>query len=570
MGPLQSNVRSGGVGFSGLAVVDGQIFASTSFDKAPSALHRLDPATGESLSQVPVTSGGQQISLSDLAARPGGELFGLRSADDGGGRAGRLYRIDVDTGAATLVGDTGVSDGSLAFDSEGNLWLAGLNRDTQLGFLYNVDPATAEVQSSVQLTFFPRPRSPFSGLAVRDDGAIIGVDSDTGRLMRIAPVSGAVSVIETQAPVHGVGGDLAFLPPALGNFQQLFHEDFEQGPGGFDVDNTGGTQLGMWHPSLGRRMDGLLNHSVDRNFYYGKAETAFGGGNYVTGFDHQGVITSPEIQLPACGASLLSFSYLLDTRPQLNRDFVEVQIQVGDNITTILSRADGSLPETGNRWLTATADLSAFAGMNVRVRFSFDTGDPVIIDPEGWYVDDVKVIGTSCTVSGRKFFDANADGSQDGVEAGLGNWEIRAYADDGDGILSPDELAAGYAARAVTEASGDYSMSLAAGDYVLLEVLQPGWSQSQPSTLVNSIEPTLSANGFAITIPSTAPLSGLDFGNRAPTGVKYYDNNGNGVRDAGERGLADWEIRAYRDTNGNQLLDDGDVLAATATTKSAG
>jgi uncharacterized repeat protein (TIGR01451 family) len=179
----------------------------------------------------------------------------------------------------------------------------------------------------------------------------------------------------------------------------VYREDFENGDGGFVADNTGGSVLGLWHYSVGRRSDGLPNHSPTHNWYYGMFETSTGGGRYdVLPFDHQGTLTSPPIALPDCADLDLRFSYVLDTRPELDRDFVSVSVITSSGTTQILSRQDGSLPESGpDQWLTGNADLSAFRGQEIRLVFSFRTGIAPNVDPEGWYVDDI-LITSDCAV----------------------------------------------------------------------------------------------------------------------------------------------------------------------------
>lgn len=178
----------------------------------------------------------------------------------------------------------------------------------------------------------------------------------------------------------------------MATLQQVYFENFESGNGGFAADNTGGSVLGLWHYSVGRRNDNLPNHSPTHNWYYGMFETATGGGRFdVLPFDHQGTLTSPPIQLPDCGAVTLNFSYVLDTRPELDRDFVTVYVLTASGATPILARQDGTLPETGNQWLTATADLSAFGGQAIQLVYEFRTGIAPNVDPEGWYVDDILI-----------------------------------------------------------------------------------------------------------------------------------------------------------------------------------
>ena len=180
----------------------------------------------------------------------------------------------------------------------------------------------------------------------------------------------------------------------------VYEEHFEDGTGGYTADNTGGTLLGLWHYSLGRHEDGLSNHSPNHNWYYGRFETSTGGGRYDgLPFDHQGTLTSPLIDLPDDCSLELQFSYFLDTREPLDVDFAEVHVITvsggEEAVTIILSRADGTLPETGSQWLVPSYDLTSFAGETIKLRFFFDTGDVPLVDPEGWYVDDV-VITSVC------------------------------------------------------------------------------------------------------------------------------------------------------------------------------
>jgi len=53
------------------------------------------------------------------------------------------------------------------------------------------------------------------------------------------------------------------------------------------------------------------------------------------------------------------------------------------------------------------------------------------------------------------------------------------------------------------------------------------------------------------------------------TGQKFEDSNGNGVKDAGEPGIANWPITLYEDANGNGVVDTADLATATSTTTDA-
>lgn len=91
--------------------------------KGPSNLVRLNPATGASLSSVPITASGTPISIADLAVQPGtNKLYGI-SGDIGGQGAGELFTIDKVTGVATLVGATDDFFASIAFAPDGTLYM---------------------------------------------------------------------------------------------------------------------------------------------------------------------------------------------------------------------------------------------------------------------------------------------------------------------------------------------------------------------------------------------------------------------------------------------------------------
>jgi uncharacterized repeat protein (TIGR01451 family) len=411
--PWKAPVLSGGI--AGLAFdLSGHLYAAVDQGPCtPSELVELNPADGTVIRRLPILAGATAINIGDLAIEPAtGRLFGTRSIRDDANHAGELFIIDVASGAATFVGDTGTRTGEgLAFAADGTLYLAGTAGGKPV--LYKIDPATAE----------PHQRDPLTGRAIPfvvlndpsgqlkeieglvghpDNGTLIATTSMTRPAATqivddtyvIDLSTGKVTARALASPARGIFGDLAFQPSPHA-LDIVYQENFEAGIGGFVTDNTGGTLPGLWHSSLGRRFDKLPSHTPISSFYYGAFETAFGDGHYVLPLDHEGTLTSPQTKiLPT--SSVLSFNYLLDTRPELDVDFVTVSVITEDgNITQILSRADGTLPQTGRQnWRTATADLSAFACQRIQLQFSFDTGAAPIIDPEGWYLDDLMIGST--------------------------------------------------------------------------------------------------------------------------------------------------------------------------------
>ncbi len=197
--------------------------------------------------------------------------------------------------------------------------------------------------------------------------------------------------------------------------QIIYHEDFEAGDGGYQADNTGRTMNGLWHYSVGRRDDQLGNHTPIHNWYYGTFESSTGGGHYIIGGDHRGLLVSPHtIDIPSCGTSELRFSSFLDTRDELDVDFVEVWIYDGASTTTVSSRQAGTLPETdreATEWNTGLVDLTPFAGRRIQLQFLFDTGPMPLVDPEGWYVDDIWITNICAPQETDLAIDKRDDGS---------------------------------------------------------------------------------------------------------------------------------------------------------------
>jgi len=175
----------------------------------------------------------------------------------------------------------------------------------------------------------------------------------------------------------------------------LYAFDFETGLQGFTIDNTYNEGKGLWHWSGGRAND--PGHSPSHSLYYGTNETATGGGNYNTGGANAGVVVSPPLKLS--GAALLTFSYFMDVEPlgtgsfQSDLTYVEASTNAGASYTAIDQKGLTLVNYTGGFWATNSADLSPFPGNNVLLRFRFDTVDSFANDSEGWYLDDIRIVG---------------------------------------------------------------------------------------------------------------------------------------------------------------------------------
>jgi hypothetical protein len=104
-------------------------------------------------------------------------------------------------------------------------------------------------------------------------------------------------------------------------------------------------------------------------------------------------------------------------------------------------------------------------------------------------------------LAGTKYHDRNDDSArQVDFEEGLGGWTVEVYD-------STDTLVA----STTTNATGDYSFLLPAGDYIVCEVLESGWGQSHPANQICSADSSLGAGGHAVALQ--ADSFGNDFGN---------------------------------------------------------
>ncbi|MBI3466005.1 MAG: hypothetical protein HY000_23570, partial [Planctomycetes bacterium] len=149
------------------------------------------------------------------------------------------------------------------------------------------------------------------------------------------------------------------------------------------------------------------------------------------------------------------------------------------------------------------------------------------------------------TISGQKFEDHNGNGLKDAADQGLSGWVIFLDANN-NGTLDAGET------NRTTDASGSYSFgNIGPGLYRVRETQQTGWTKTR--------------GNYDIAASSGLNVSTANFGNFqniSISGQKFEDSNGNGQKDAGEPGLADWTI--------NLDLNNDGTVDATATTDPGG
>ena len=97
-----------------------------------------------------------------------------------------------------------------------------------------------------------------------------------------------------------------------------------------------------------------------------------------------------------------------------------------------------------------------------------------------------------------------------------------------------------------TDDNGNYNFTnLTADNYTVGEVIQTSWTQTAPQPVPPGT--------YIVNLTAGENVVGKDFGNfqlGTISGQKFNDVNGNGVKDAGDNGLASWTIN-LTDSNGN-------------------
>ena len=103
----------------------------------------------------------------------------------------------------------------------------------------------------------------------------------------------------------------------------------------------------------------------------------------------------------------------------------------------------------------------------------------------------------------------------------------------------------------VTNDHGQLSFeNLLAGNYSVSETLPEGWLNTTPVCLNVNLRPGERSERFFV-----------NFQLGSISGQKFNDQNGNGIKDEGENGLAAWTI--YLDSNNNGVLDEDEVSTTT-------
>jgi hypothetical protein len=323
------------------------------FPGEPSSLVTVNQGTG-ALTFIGVTGVG---GIGGLAYDTNtGTMYGATAGTSGGD----LFTINLATGVASLVGSTGFSEiSALEFAPTGTLY-AGLGANgTFPGYLITINPNTA-AGSPVGPTGFPG----VSGLAFVPSGGLSGLARN------------AVDFDLDVTTDQGVFTRPFSIPLGLDVNATAFTDDVESGVNGWAA-------TGAWHRSTDRAA------SPSTSWYFG-SENGPGLADNAYASNSSGDLTSPSFDLSAAEFAELSFEHYLDN-------------DAGNDVANVFASDDGFVtaafvasldPILDANFSTVRLDLSPLAGSPaVQVRFSFSAD--AIFNGEGWYVDDITVVGTS-------------------------------------------------------------------------------------------------------------------------------------------------------------------------------
>jgi len=295
----------------------------------------------------------------------------------------------------------------------------------------------------------------------------------------------------------------------MGTSLLYFYDDFESGSGSWSVDpNVGGPPMPgveQWH------LTAASASSPTHSWWQGIDSL----GNYQYDYPLHTALISPAIDLSAAsGQTTLLFAENIMTEKGWDFCMVDVSTNSGASWTH-LRGGYGNSP-TGNSygWRVTTLDLTPYNGMQINIRFFFDTGDSLYNDFPGWFVDDVAIFDQSGTVAGTVFYDLNNNAVQDVGELGLDAWQVK--------VSGPITL------RTPTNNAGQFSLQLPLGSYQVSEEVQAWWTQTAPPSL----------NWTADLTTSGQSISGLDFGNYRHgsiiRGTVFNDANQDSIMNPGE------------------------------------
>jgi uncharacterized repeat protein (TIGR01451 family) len=309
------------------------------------------------------------------------------------------------------------------------------------------------------------------------------------------------------------------LEPQVGAL--VWSEDFENG-----LDQW--TTSGLWRLEVGVGCladDGTLS-PVTQAAYNNDSLC-----NYDVGTTTGALELATDVLVPVSGGVLRWYNWVETEDFSPYDDWrVEVSSDGGASWSVVYDGQGASRPYWQDLW----ADLSAYAGQSIRVRFVFDSVDEVANDTLGWYVDDVRLYEL---VASPVSVDCNANGVPDECEADC----------NGNGVPDDCDLTSGTSQDCNENGIPDEC-----------DVASQSSSDCNANGVPDECEPDCNENGVPDDCDLTSGTSQDCNQNGVPDECDIVnqtssDCNANGVPDECET-----------DCNGNQIPDDCDIANQTS------
>ncbi|NUO78867.1 T9SS type A sorting domain-containing protein [candidate division KSB1 bacterium] len=252
-----------------------------------------------------------------------------------------------------------------------------------------------------------------------------------------------------------------------------------------------------------------------------------------------GLVAVP-VALALQGKSLATFAATINVDPQFVSfaDYtpgpivpayaLQINSLAPDKVRIIFSQGSGA-PIQDNGLLATLAfriDANAQPGEFTELRFSDLSATEVRLDSlqVRSLSGKITVLPPPGAIHGAVWNDLNANGQREPNEPGVAGWKIN--------------LTGAGTASTQTDTLGNYSfLALEEGVYVVKEELQEGWTQTFPY---------LPGRYHVVPLALGQIAQHIDFGNWQSSsiqGLKWFDKNGNGVKDSEDHGLSGWQIQ---------------------------
>ncbi|MEC8024766.1 MAG: hypothetical protein VX223_12585 [Myxococcota bacterium] len=186
----------------------------------------------------------------------------------------------------------------------------------------------------------------------------------------------------------------------------FYSQSFEAGIAGWTVEDLEGTGM-LWQAAAvvsngtPRATDGMYS------LYFGDPNKLCTGStelvcpNFNNGLIVSAQVTSPSIAVPDAESVTATFDVFIDSESSSYYDQLEFRVLADGEESTVWAKADVG-GTTGKSFVSASADLSEFAGQTIQIRYWFDSLDSGANSGEGVYIDNL-ALNTTCGALGTRF-----------------------------------------------------------------------------------------------------------------------------------------------------------------------